>query len=235
MTKFDKYRIIILEVIVMRKSEFYSDYKKARDTAWKVIFKYGISHLPVDVKKLCKDMNLLYYNYEDGKELIERYKLQPLTINDGFSNIIKNRYAIFYNETIQPHTRKRFTVAHEIGHIVLGHLACDSTACRSGVSLWNRTGDEPNPTEAAANVFASRLLAPACVLHALDIHTDGDIASLCGLSNTAAEIRAKRMNELYAREREWMRTKGRSCFGVSPQERRALAQFGQFIAEYKEK
>ena len=116
-----------------------------------------------------------------------------------------------------------------------GDLETNNVACRSGVSLWNRTGDEPNPMEAAANVFASRLLAPACVLHALDIHTAGDIASLCGLSNTAAEIHAKRMAELYAREREWLRTKGRSCFGVSPQERRALAQFWKFIAEYKEK
>lgn len=222
-------------MIVMRQSDFYSDYKKARDTAWDIIFKYNVDRLPVAMKKLCKDMNLLCYSYEDGKELIERYKLQPFTINDGFSKIIKNRYLIFYNETIQPHARKRFTVAHEIGHIVLGHLTQDSTACRSGVSLWNRTGDEPNPMEAAANVFASRLLAPACVLHALDIHTAGDIASLCGLSNTAAEIRAKRMAELYAREREWLRTKGRSCFGVSPQERRALAQFWKFIAEYKEK
>ncbi len=154
----------------MRQSDFYSDYKKARDTAWEIIFKYNVDRLPVAMKKLCKDMNLLCYSYEDGKELIDRYKLQPFTINDGFSKIIKNRYLIFYNETIQPHARKRFTVAHEIGHIVLGHLAQDSTACRSGVSLWNRTGEEPNPIEASANVFAGRLLAPACVLHALDIH-----------------------------------------------------------------
>lgn len=219
----------------MRKSEFYSDYKKARDTAWEIIFKYDISHLPIDMKKLCNDMGFKLYSYHSGNDIIVDYKLNQYTINEGFSTCINGHNLIFYNETIQPHARKRFTVAHEIGHIVLGHLAHDSIACRSGVSLWNRTGEEPNPIEAAANVFASRLLAPACVLHALDIHTAGEIASLCGLSNTAAEIRAKRMSELYAREREWLRTKGRSCFGVSPQERRALAQFGKFIAEYKEK
>ena len=218
----------------MRQSKFYSDYKEARNKAWELIFKYEINRLPVEVKQLCRKMDLLCYSYEDGQELIERYNLQAYTENEGFSCVIKNRYIIFYDETIRPHTRKRFTAAHELGHIVLGHLSNDSVACRNGVTLWNNTGEEPAPEETTANVFAARLLAPACVLHALDVHTAGEIASLCGLSNTAAEIRAKRMAELYAREREWLYTKGYSCFGVSPQERRALAQFGTFIKEYKE-
>ena len=220
----------------MRQSKSYSDYKEARNKAWELIFKYEINRLPVEVKQLFGKMDLLCYSYEDGKELIERYKLRAYTVNEGFSCVIKNRYVIFYDETIRPHTRKRFTVAHELGHIVLGHVRHDSVACRDGVTLWNMGNQtEPAPEETAANVFASRLLAPACVLHALDIHTAGEIAGLCGLSNTAAEARAKRMAELYAREREWLHTKGYSCFGVSPQERRALAQFGKFIAEYKGK
>ena len=220
----------------MRKSEFYSDYKKARDTAWKVLFKYQIGVLPVDVKKLCDDMGLVLHSYKTGAAYIKACQLERLAEeNDGFVTVIKNNYVVFINENALPPGRLLFTIAHEIYHVLNGDLETNNVACRSGVSLWNRTGDEPNPMEAAANVFASRLLASACVLHALDIHTAGEIASLCGLSNTAAEIRAKRMAELYAREREWLRTKGRSCFGVSPQERRALAQFGKFIAEYKEK
>ncbi len=213
----------------MRQSEFYSDYKKARDTAWKVLFKYQIGAIPVDVTKLCDDMDIVLHSYKTGAAYIKACRLEQLAEeNDGFVTVIKNNYVVFINEKALPPGRLRFTVAHEIYHVLNGDLNTNNAACRSGVSLWNRAGEEPNPIEAAVNVFASRLLTPACVLHALDVY-----ASLCGLSNTAAEIRAKRMAELYAREREWLRTKGRSCFGVSPQERRALAQFGKFIAEYK--
>ncbi len=219
----------------MRQSDFYSDYKKARDTAWKVLFKYQIGTLPVDMTKLRGDMGIVMHSYKTGAAYIEACRLERLAEeNDGFVTVIKNNYVVFINEKALPPGRLRFTIAHEIYHVLNGDLETNNAACRAGVSLWNRTGEEPNPIEAAANVFASRLLAPACVLHALDIHTSGEIASLCGLSNTASEIRAKRMAELYAREREWLRSKGRSCFGVSPQERCALTQFGKFIAEYKE-
>lgn len=219
----------------MRRSDFYSDYRKARDTAWKVLFKYQIGTLPVDVKKLCSDMGLVLHSYKIGAAYIKACGLERLAEeNDGFVTVIKNNYVVFINEKALPPGRLRFTVAHEIYHVLNADLDTNNAACRSGVSLWNRTDDEPNPMEAAANVFASRLLAPACVLHALDIHTAGEIASLCGLSYKAAEIRAKRMAELYARERDWLRTKERSCFGVSPQERRALEQFKEFIEAYKE-
>lgn len=217
----------------MRQSELYSDYKKARDTAWKVIFKYQIGTLPVDVKKLCDDMGLVLHSYKTGATYIKACRLERLAEeNDGFVTIIKNNYVVFINEKALPPGRLRFTVAHEIYHVLNGDLETNNAACRSGVSLWNRTGEEPNPIEAAANVFASRLLAPACVLHALGIHTADDIAILCGLSNTAAEIRAKRMAELYNRERDWLKTKGYSCFGASPRERKALEQFREFINSY---
>ena len=234
MTFFDQFCIIIIEVVIVHQSKFYNDYKESRDKAWEIIFRYGVSRLPVEIKELCELMKINLFSYHSGAEIIRDYKLDRYTANEGFSTCINDNYIIFYDESVEPHTRKRFTVAHEIGHIILGHLEYESVACRGGVTLWNNGNiEEPSPIETAANIFAARLLAPACVLHALDIHTAGDIAGLCGLSNTAAEIRAKRMAELYAREREWLHAKGRSCFGVSPQERRALAQFGQFIAEYK--
>lgn len=217
----------------MRQSELYSDYKKARDTAWKVIFKYQIGTLPVDVKKLCDDMGLVLHSYKTGATYIKACRLEQLAEeNDGFVTIIKNNYVVFINKKAIPPGRLRFTIAHEIYHVLNGDLDTNNPACRSGVSLWNRTGDEPNPMEAAANVFASRLLAPACVLHALGIHTADEIQQLCGLSYTAAQIRANRMTELYQRERDWLKTKGYSCFGASPRERKALEQFKEFINSY---
>lgn len=217
----------------MRWSKSYNDYKKARDKAWEIIFKNNIHRLPVEVQPLCDAMGIFLYSYAAGSELIKDYKLSEHTKNDGFATGINRHDVIFYNPAITPHGRKRFTVAHEIGHIVLGHLKDGCAACRNGATVWNADGPEPSPEETAANVFASRLLAPACVLHALDIHTAPEIQQLCGLSYTAAQVRAERMAELYERERDWMKTKGYSCFGVSPRERRALEQFAEFIRNKK--
>lgn len=88
--------------------------------------------------------------------------------------------------------RQRFTAAHELGHIMLGHVG--------KYKLVNREpSPNDNPIEQAANVFASRLLAPACVLWGCNIHTADEIAVNCKISRQAAEYRAARMEILYKR------------------------------------
>lgn len=87
----------------MRKSEFYIDYKKARDTAWKVLFKYQIGALPVDVTKLCDDMGIVLHSYKTGAAYIKACRLERLAEeNDGFVTIIKNNYVVFINEKALP-------------------------------------------------------------------------------------------------------------------------------------
>ena len=77
--------------------------------------------------------------------------------------------------------------------------------------------------EREANVFASRLLAPACVLWALDARSPEEIAALCRISNQSAKFRAERMQKLYDRNR----------FLTSPLERQVYQQFSAFIARKK--
>ena len=69
---------------------------------------------------------------------------------DGFSvgsTIIK------YN-SVKPVVRQRFTVAHELGHILMGH----NTTSR--VTSF----DTKDPNEHCANVFASELLVPTVLI-----------------------------------------------------------------------
>lgn len=203
--------------------------------AWTVLFKYQIDALPIDIRSLCNQMGIVLHSYASGKNLIAQYRLQPFTPLDGFSTMLKNNYVIFYNQSIRPVGRIRFTVCHEIYHIIIGDVQKNTVACRDSVTCWNHGERQgANPVERAANIFASRLLAPACVLHALSIHTADDISALCGLSHTAASIRAERMKILYQREQQFLLQKGRSCFGLSPKERLALQQFDVFIQKYKE-
>ena len=66
---------------------------------------------------------------------------------------------IIYNES-RSETRTRFSLAHELGHIVLGHLNDERTEIsRGGV-------DDPTyyAMEGAANTFAGNLLAPPILI-----------------------------------------------------------------------
>lgn len=108
--------------------------------------------------------------------------------DDGYTiqNVRENTSIIFYNDKIENKGRIRWTIAHEIGHIVLGH----NKQC------------EINEVE--ANTFASQLLLPQCILK--DLIKNGVcvnsryISEKFGLSNEAAlkslkQIQAKIEND----------------------------------------
>ena len=178
----------------------YRDYQNSRDLAWQVLIRENVTQLPVMVGQLCRGMGIQV-----------RY-FRPAGRSDGYSTIIDGQPVIFVSEECS-NERRRFTAAHEVGHILLGHVG--------RFELVNREPDpKDNPIEQAANVFASRLLAPACVLWALDARTPEEIAALCRISHQAAAFRAERMAELYRRNK----------FLVSPVERQVYEQFSEFIA-----
>lgn len=78
--------------------------------------------------------------------------------------------------------RVRFSVAHEIGHCVLGHAP---------IALNMGESQRPTRREVAANVFAAELLMPKLKLYQYGCLSAKQIASLCDVSLQAAEIRAR--------------------------------------------
>lgn len=198
----------------------YRQYQEARDKSWETLLDCDIQELPVDIKAVCQQFGFLCYTYAEGKTILEQIKLLDHTKEtDGFTVYMKDtrNYLIFYNQECC-YERQRFTIAHELGHILLKH----TMKLFEGVeyTVINR---EPSVQgdwmEQQANVFASRFLAPACVLHALKADTPEKIAKLCNISIQSATYRTQRMKDLEKRDR----------FYHSPLEARVQKKFNRFI------
>lgn len=181
----------------------YKDYQQSRDTAWKILLDSGVDRLPVEISQICRQLGIPVRLY------------MPADENDGISLIHDGEPLILVSANV-PQTRQRFTCAHELGHIILGH-----------VGVYELRNREPaatdNPIEQAANVFASRILAPACVLWGCGAFEPEEISRLCNISSQSAGFRAKRMKELNRRGK----------FLTSPLEREVYKRFAPYIAEIK--
>lgn len=203
----------------------YKNYTTARDNAWRYLIRHKVKKLPVDVFELCRKdkITLVPYSAEEGKEMAEiigAAYLMPWT--DGFAIQIKGKFLIFWDDSM-PMPRQRFTIAHELGHIYNGDLGMSPT-------LRNKEPSEKDrPKETAANIFAARILSPACVLWALGVKDAETVAELCAISRTAATWRYKRLELLYEREKQFLAKYGKSCFLMSPLEQKVFKQFKKYI------
>lgn len=185
----------------------YGIYKNVRNAAWQCLIDYNINSLPVNVMLIAK---------RAGIKVIKNSMVNMLSPNESGASFISNgQWYIVYDDRAT-HQRCRFTIAHEMGHIFLGH--------KLRHDRHTRTIDSSRPVlEQEADIFASRLLAPACVIWALGLKQANEIAKLCDISLKSAEFRAKRMKILYERNR----------FLLNPLERKVYKNFEVFINNYK--
>lgn len=181
----------------------YKEYQNARDAVWKLLIDYRVTNLPVKVSAICREIGIT----------VRRASLPDGV--DGQSLILNGWPVILYADSPSV-GRMRFTVAHELGHILLGHVGKYDLVSREPSS-------KDNSIEQAANVFASRLLAPACVLWGCGVNSAREIAQLCNISQAAAEFRWMRMQTLYKRGK----------FLTSPMERQVYQQFGSYIESHR--
>lgn len=190
------------------------NYKKSRDLAWKILYRCKATRLPISLSDVCKHEHIRLVSYTSGAELIHRLGLEEHTVgNDAFS-----LHRIIFFDDRMPRQRQRFSVAHEIGHILL-HSP-------KGATVYNREpSPNDNPVEAEANIFASRLLAPLCVLHYMDVQSAEEIAELCDISITAAKIRFERLQFIRKRDRRM------GCFLLSKYEQRVYRRFIKYIEQ----
>lgn len=126
----------------------------ARSIARKLLADVGIKKPPVLIKDIInyikKEKDLSVYSWAFSDDI------------DGIQIIENKKASIGYNQTQHPY-RQRFTVAHEIGHLLLGH-----TEKNFILDLNSK-----KPEEIEANQFAAELLIPLFFLKS-DIKRDKD-------------------------------------------------------------
>lgn len=201
----------------------YEKYCKSRDMAWDILIDHKITTLPVRIAPLMEEMGITLQSFAAAAPVLAELGLSEQVKGcDGYAAHIGSTTLVYYDDT-RPTRRVRYTLAHELGHLCLGHIPRTDNG-RLPIILPEQ--------EQQANSFAARLLAPACVLWGLGLHTAYDISSECGISMAAAKVREQRMATLYQREAMWLRTKGHSCFCCTPKERQLYEQFAVYIQRW---
>lgn len=148
--------------------------------AWEAIQHFR-SAIPVDVEGLALAL---------GTGVRSAYL--PPNISGMIRKVNDDYFEITANAT-HPETRRRFTIAHEIGHFVLhrsliGDGNVDDAAYRSDGSVTNnRIGPKE---EAEANQFAANLLMPSAFIKKLrSKFSPDDLAAKFNVSKGAMKIR----------------------------------------------
>lgn len=141
--------------------------------------KAGIFSLPISPEEAAKRLGIKLVSYKTMTEIYEISARELYEKNRfGFSFCEEGHFVIAINENSCCERRRRFTIAHEIAHCVLGHFSRLENVYEN---------------ERAADRFAADFLAPICVLRKCGDLQTGEISRLCGISEKAAEICRKRI------------------------------------------
>lgn len=157
-----------------------------------------ISDFGFDLVKIIKklDINLVPYSCFGTSEQRILYNYDE----DGFNliNPLNNKIEIFYNDKIVPRRRIKFTLPHELGHIVLGHN------CSGGFETLQKKSE--------ANLFAKEFYCPQAFMIHYHLCTKSDLLSAFDITDSYAEILLKKLSQ-------------RKNFSLSTNEKRLISIF----------
>ncbi|WP_179122259.1 ImmA/IrrE family metallo-endopeptidase [Caloramator quimbayensis] len=159
--------------------------ERSIQTAQRILLENNISSLPVDIKSLFKKYGYFLVDYSTAEKYCS--KNDPLKFKNAedclaATYLMNNKYLTVYKENIRPYGRLVWTLSHEFGHIVLGHLEdFDETDVRRTL-----TDNQYEILEKEADAFAAELLAPIALLKNIKGLNKEMIQSMCSVSEEAS-------------------------------------------------
>lgn len=139
-----------------------------------MLIKCNVTEYPIDVYDIAKKLGIILKPYLPfGRE---NEKLSKMS-DDGFAVIVADKEYIYYDDTVQE-SRKRWTIMHEIAHLLLGHK----------INCLMPIQDEKylKETEKEANYYAKYALAPLPLIYSINPSCAKDIENKFKLSHEAS-------------------------------------------------
>lgn len=170
------------------------DYNAVRDCAINLLLSLDIKSYPVNPAQICSKMGWELITLKEYALLcgasVESLRQDLFLGCDAYTFHSKksNRFKIVYDKKPGTFCRSNFTIAHEIGHIVLGH----HSKAEKGTDCLSISQDERFEHE--ADWFSGSLLAQPVILNALNIENAAQIEHICRLSKAASNSRIKALN-----------------------------------------
>lgn len=179
-----KKRLVKFPVFSSSSNLAKSNYYNLRDAAWRVLLD-SETGIPIEPEKIIKSHNWLVATFDSpyGQTFLEAIADKTLPSIDAITFTYAGYVYILYNNDL-PTSRIRFSLAHEIGHIILQHQA-------RGIDNYERE----------ANMFAARLLMPMCIIKKLNIQSPNDLAKTFKVSLESATYRFARYQKLLKRNK----------------------------------
>lgn len=116
-----------------------SHIKYIKEVARKALISSDCMSLPIDIEKVAKkfELNVVEFDFADS-----------------ISGVLKKDRNVIGINKKQPKVRQRFTIAHELGHFLLGH------DIGKNEDVVDDDSEKPLHKEREANIFASQILMP---------------------------------------------------------------------------
>lgn len=200
-------------------TNYYINYNAVRSQAINLLLDLKIDRYPISPAQICKKKSwqlISMAEYASMCNSCESEIKHSLFIGCDaytFYNMKTSEYKIVYDRQRHFTGRENWTIAHEIGHIVLGHHKTGKAGYKSIII------NQSERYELEADYFAGHLLSTPVILNALNVSSPDQIAHICRLSK-AASISRKRALDIW-------RIKGY----VSKNELCLLTAFDEYLSE----
>lgn len=145
-------------------------YDEIEQEVVKLFEKLNISRFPIDCFEVCNQLGIAVIPYS---KLSQKQRMHIAILSeDGFNvllEIAKDKFVheIYYNDSM-PDRRTRFTIMHEVGHIILDHT------------------EHSDLGESEANHFARYALAPPPLVHKLKVEDYLELSERFDISRQCA-------------------------------------------------